>query len=559
MLRKKNVNRLIIVIIILCSLILFLNIIIESILKKSITTELDLMNQESEYVLGIKDLNVNIFKGNISISGLYAKPTETLFKSFAEGETKRDVLKQIVVSQISLSGLEVFDFFIKKELIIDKIKVESLNYDFYRPEKKYQVNSVEEDYVSSMSLDSIRIPGIDKIDLTAMQIANYGWHVIDASSLDTLSSYQGKELLYKGLSMKKNKGRKGYFIFDNSELELQLKQQEFNLDGGLYAVSFEELHYKLKTKEVKMTDFRLKPILSQAEFASLFNQVYDRNEISIENVEIQGIDSYALFEFGIINIDHIGIDGLTTAIFKDKTKPWNLDKKTVLPQKFLENMIQPIHVNALSISNSKFYYSEKLPETEHLVELAFENLNGEINYITSMRDSLITKKSLDIKLNADFLNIMPVALQINMPYLSDTFRASGNTKRTTDFTYLNPIIFPALGMKFEDGTLNGVNFNFTGNSDESKGDLTMLYEDLEVEIYKKNLSENKKVSWVANAFMKKSNPNNNGKTVTADIIFERLTYKGFGNYVWKSIQSGVVNSIMPFGKRRKVKQNSEEE
>ena len=75
---------------ILFCLILFLNIILESILKKAIRTELDLMSHESEYVLGIKDLDVNIFLGNISISGLYAKPTTSLFTSFAEGETNRD-------------------------------------------------------------------------------------------------------------------------------------------------------------------------------------------------------------------------------------------------------------------------------------------------------------------------------------------------------------------------------------------------------------------------------------------------------------------------------------
>ena len=146
-----------------------------------------------------------------------------------------------------------------------------------------------------------------------------------------------------------------------------------------------------------------------------------------------------------------------------------------------------------------------------------------------------------------------------MPYKTDAFYVSGSTKNTADFTHLNPIIFPALGMKFENGTLDGVQFNFKGNSKESEGELTMLFEDLEVEIFKKNLSENKKVSWIANAFMKRSNPNKNGRTVTADINFERLKYKQFANYIWKSIQSGVVNSIMPFGKRRKTKNGPQKE
>ena len=557
--KNKNINRLIIVITILFGLILFLNIIIESILKKAVKTELDSMSQESEYVLGIKDLDVNIFLGNISIIGVYAKPTASLFKSFAEGETNRDVLKQVVISQISLSGLELIDFFINKELLIDRIEIESLYYDFFRPEKKYQITAIKDDYEASFSLDSIRIPGIDKIDLTAMQIANYGIHVIDASSMDTLSLYQGKELLFSGLSMNQNNGENGYFNFDTSKLELQLKQQEFNLQNELYAVSFGELHYEIYNKEIRLIDFQLQPILSQIEFSSRFNRVYLRNECKIDTLIMTGIDSNALFDSGIISIDHIDINGLLAKTFMDKSKPWDMDRMTKMPQEFLANMGQPLHVNGVTINNSSFYYSEKLANTNDLVKFHFENLKGEINNITSIGDSLNRKKSLDLKLNGNFLNVLPVAIQINMPYKTDAFYVSGSTKNTADFTHLNPIIFPALGMKFENGTLDGVQFNFKGNSKESEGELTMLFEDLEVEIFKKNLSENKKVSWIANAFMKRSNPNKNGRTVTADINFERLKYKQFANYIWKSIQSGVVNSIMPFGKRRKTKNGPQKE
>ena len=140
-----------------------------------------------------------------------------------------------------------------------------------------------------------------------------------------------------------------------------------------------------------------------------------------------------------------------------------------------------------------------------------------------------------------------------MPYNSPdhTFYSSGHTKGTADFEKLNPTVYPAIGMKFKNGKLDGINFNFSGNSTRTKGELTMLYEDLEVELFKKNDSENKTISWVANTFVKKSNPNKSGKTIVGQIDFERIKYKGIGNYLWKSIQSGIVNSMAPFGKHKK--------
>ena len=54
--------------------------------------------------------------------------------------------------------------------------------------------------------------------------------------------------------------------------------------------------------------------------------------------------------------------------------------------------------------------------------------------------------------------------------------------------------------------------------------------------------------------------------------FERVLYKGFGNFLWKTLQNGIVNTIAPFGmttekeaakkkrklKRRERKRNREE-
>ena len=45
----------------------------------------------------------------------------------------------------------------------------------------------------------------------------------------------------------------------------------------------------------------------------------------------------------------------------------------------------------------------------------------------------------------------------------------------------------------------------------------------------------------------KSNPSKNGEAREATMKFERVLYKGLGNYLWKTLQNGIVNSIAPFG------------
>jgi len=81
----------------------------------------------------------------------------------------------------------------------------------------------------------------------------------------------------------------------------------------------------------------------------------------------------------------------------------------------------------------------------------------------------------------------------------------------------------------------------------------MLYTDLDAEVVKKNQKDKSKfLSWAANTVIHTSNPGKNNKLRVAQMEAERVIYKGFGNIVWKALQSGIVNSVTPTGKIKKT-------
>ena len=86
----------------------------------------------------------------------------------------------------------------------------------------------------------------------------------------------------------------------------------------------------------------------------------------------------------------------------------------------------------------------------------------------------------------------------------------------------------------------------------------MRYHDLTVEIDKPDHQKKKTLSWVANTVLKKSNPHHNGRLIIGEIAFDRIPYKGLGNFAWKGVQSGLVNSINPFGNHRVIKHQKPE-
>jgi hypothetical protein len=92
-----------------------------------------------------------------------------------------------------------------------------------------------------------------------------------------------------------------------------------------------------------------------------------------------------------------------------------------------------------------------------------------------------------------------------------------------------------------------------GNPWTLNGNLTLLYHNLDVALYKEHHKKRKTLSWAANVLLKKSNPKPNGRTVVSEIHTERVPYKGLANYLWKGLESGIINSLNPFGKHKVVR------
>jgi hypothetical protein len=106
-----------------------------------------------------------------------------------------------------------------------------------------------------------------------------------------------------------------------------------------------------------------------------------------------------------------------------------------------------------------------------------------------------------------------------------------------------------MGLKFENGQLDNINFSGSASPRFSKGKMTMLYNDLEADLSKKDFeNKNKFLSWLANAVLYTSNPGKNTEIRIVQMEFERVPYKGFGNLMWKTLQSGIMHTVLPTGK-----------
>lgn len=186
-----------------------------------------------------------------------------------------------------------------------------------------------------------------------------------------------------------------------------------------------------------------------------------------------------------------------------------------------------------------------------MMKVPIDNLNAEITNITSIKE--LRQSSLKVHATAILMNTGAVKLNAEFPLKDyhNTFYFSGSMG-PAKMELFDSALFPVLGLKVLNGDLDQLTFSASANETESHGKMKLLYHNLEADVFKSNSTdENKFLSWTVNSFIHKSNPRKNREPREVVMRFERVEYKGLGNYFWKTLQNGLINTIAPGGKKVK--------
>ena len=529
---------------------LSLNFILGSFVSSAVNSQLKIINTKNHLDISIETVKVNVFSTTIILKGIDIKPDSTVQSAFDTGNSDKASIYEFKIADLRLRGVGLAKILFEKHLALRRIIVKGISLDIVKGTKKTKSTAQVTHKKKSISIDSLHIGYFNQIDLSKIDIEQYSLNIINAHMGDTATSYKGDKLDLNGIRLDAYEGIEGVFHFNTEKLNLKLRRQRYDLKGGDYFLYFEKLDFSFSDSLIKISDFQFKPTRDKFELASSFKYTKEVFDVDLSSLSIHGLKVGNAIKTGVVDIDSIVVDALNIAIFKDKNQPWDYNKRPQFIQQKLKKLKQPIYIDKVIVKNSKLKYSDRAKGAKDIMVVDITNMNAQLNFVTSIRDSLRSGKDLTINLKGKLMDSSPLNLDIVMPYTSrvDTFYFSGSLGKA-QFKVFNPAIYPAAGIKFTQGTLNSVFFSCSASPKASAGTMTMLYSEMEAEVIKKEVEENSKaLTWIANAVIPTSNPSKKGKTTIAKISVDRVEYKGLGNLIWKSVQSGLVNTINPFGK-----------
>jgi len=220
----------------------------------------------------------------------------------------------------------------------------------------------------------------------------------------------------------------------------------------------------------------------------------------------------------------------------------------------------PFYLDSLIIKNSRIQYGEL---SEGRSAEGFITLDGFNLYSYNLTNDVTTDTAFNVMhltVNANVMGEGPLIAELTLPLENDTRAIECNgSVGAMNLAPLNAMLEPSLNIRFNGGRLDRMTFSFTGNDKRSDGWMEFLYHDLNVELLKK---ESEKewgfVSFMANTMTLSNNPAPGKDLKIVSIGYERDINKGMINYIWKTIQSGMIRTIIPV-KKYQLNRKSEAE
>lgn len=529
-------------------LLLLGSIVVSKIVSKKVTELLKEQNIENLH-LSIERTKFSLFDRSLVFSEIHLGPTDSAMIKLKNNKLRKQALQKISISRLKLRGIQLSPLIFNKKLKINKLIIDDPLYQHISSGK----NSSPKTKKKPMEFDSIHLKELNGFQLNLVKITNLKVQMIDLNT-DKIT-FENKPLDFEVTGFKLEEVSENYFKVSPVSESFEMTRIKVDLPNLKYSFSIDELKYHFGEDHLQISNLKYKPFVNKLTLANSYIYNTDIFDISIKDLKIYNLDLEKAVESKGLYMDSVKMSNMSVEIYKDKRKPFNLNKRPKFPHQILKEMKTPLLIHKISIENSDFTYEEKLEHKDILMKATMKDLKVNLFNVTSIKK--YRDVPLKIDLSSKFMGKADLQIDMLLPlaHNQDTFFFSGFLGHSK-MTYYDSAIIPAIGLKVLNGTIESLSFHASADNYSSHGKMKLIYYDLEGEVFKAKSSEkNNFLSWSVNNLVHKSNPGKNGELREATMKFDRVLYKGFGNILWKTVQSGIVNTIAPFGMTTEKEEN----
>lgn len=503
------------------------------------------LKSDSLYKISYSSVSIDEINGEVKIEDLYLRP-DTMFKKSTNVNLPRTLL-EVYIPLLHLTGLNSEEAMVNEQVIARKLFLDNPIVTLYT-NKQSEKKKGEEVFTTRDTYKAI-LRNLIRIKIDTITIKNARYNMVRWQSGDTLLTGSPVNVSLYDLDISDSTATDTSRVLFAKRALVNIDSLSINNEGKLYSYRMSSVALISEKKELTVKGIFIVPLYGEDGFMRQVGRQADRFDVDFSGARFTNIDVDQALDGNIV-ADKVVIREGQLKIYRDKNLPRHIVNKVgKFPHQLLMKMPVSVSIKKLDINSGSIEYKEKSKVTGNFGKIRFTNMNLSITNLTNRVIDLRENPVCQVHLRAQFLSAVPVNITLRLYPNHDNGKwAADGTLGGTDAAVFNEVVQP-LGPAFiESGILNKCEFHLQGNDYGAGGTVTLLYNDLKVKVLEKDAKDGqfkpkKFASFLANAVLKDDNPKKNKPVRVARINYRRDVNKSFFNLVWKSIFTGIRETI----------------
>ncbi|WP_439698590.1 hypothetical protein ACFGVS_10605 [Mucilaginibacter sp. AW1-7] len=539
--RKTAAIGVAILVVILIAVVLFLNSFLSRTLSSKFK-EVVLKGTDSLYRVNFSKLDLNVFNGSAVLHDITFTPDTAVYHRLQQAGDAPGHLMELKVKRLEASGAHPLDIWLHKKIEVALIDLNnpeiyvSKNEYKHQPKKPADGRTLYQKISASFNLIHVGDIRLDGISFTYRDKSGPKPSVHVLKEVDMHAT---------GLLIDSTTQADTTRTLYCRDIVARLNHYTGKSANGLYTYKINSMKLSTKTSRLDMAGVDVQP-LALSEY--LAKSRTDRFGLHLDAIILHHFNYRNYSRGQSLDVNRMVLSSGEFSIFSNPNGPLKTaDRLVTFPNWAIRRLKMKLQIDTLDIKNLDVNYSEFKKDKSHKTgTVKFNAVTGRFLNLTN-KTALLQKQPLaTVSLSTLFMGKgrLNLSFGFNLADAGYSYSYKGHMG-AMELADVNTAVMPLGLVRFTSGRVTSLDFNIHGNQHLSTGKVTLLYNNLKVDVLKpdeqKGYATKGIKSLLANALILKSDNPDNGKTIprVADVAFIRPKNFPYFKTIWLTLLGGL--------------------
>lgn len=312
-------------------------------------------------------------------------------------------------------------------------------------------------------------------------------------------------------------------------------------------VSSGRIEYRMKDRKLSLKNVFMGYTEDWKVVSKKVGKQTDLMEVRLGELAFEQLEASSSFysELDIL-AKKIVLEDLIFKDYRDKNMTRPPDQVKPMFKGMVDAIPFELKVDSIVLKNAEVWYSELAKNKSQAGTVRFENINGSVNNLTSIKELQASYKNFNAHFKARINGVAPLHLSLTVPYDRDAFHAEAHIGKM-DLVKMNETTRTLAGVEIVSGNSDRIFFEMNATDKKSENKMHFDYRDLKLHLLKEDKEHHLKnkpmISAIANSAIRNHNLPDQGKYIKASYYTERNPYRGPFNFMWLSVVDGMMHIV----------------